>query len=132
MLPESQEKSQSQPERDATRQFNLTPSAGFRWSVAADWLEESHSISCVVAAAAFRQGLWVILPDGYGYGDGYGNGNGYGDGYGNGDGNGDGDGYGDGNGYGYGYGDGYGNGDGNGDGYGNGNGYGDGNGDGNG
>ena len=64
--------------------------------------------------------------DGYGYGDGdgdgYGDGSGSGDGYGDGDGDGYGDGYGDGSGYGYG--DGSGSGSGYGYGYGDGSGYG--------
>jgi len=54
--------------------------------------------------------MYLLKPNGYGYGDSYGNGDGYGDGYSNGDGPGHlGDGYGDGfsdghgDGYGYGY-----------------------------
>ena len=57
--------------------------------------------------------MYLLTPNGNGYGSGYGNGNGYGDG--NGYGNGYGDGNGSGNGYGSGNGSGSGNGDGNGD-----------------
>jgi len=106
--------------------FELLPlSPTHHWFIAADWIEEEGSGFDQVAAAAFREGLWVLAPkisNGNGYGNGYGNGNGYG--YGNGYGNGNG------NGYGYGNGNSYGNGNGNGYGYGNGNSYGDGHGNG--
>ncbi len=120
MHGESESQSLTLPQR-CMKLFSLTPSRGFIWQVAADWLEEQGE---PYIANAFRADIY--LPkyepngDGSGSGSGYGYGGGSGDGgSGSGDG-GSGSGDGDGNGNGYGYG--------NGDGNGNGNGYGDGDG----